>query len=247
MTWKRFVCLAAALLLLQAAARTGAAVPAPEPEKSCRLIDRTGTAGAAAPSSELEEECPHVYRTEITDAAETEPGQIIYTCIRCGYTYTGEIPATGHCFIVTEVPADCVRPAYRTYQCERCGFTYREDRGPALGHDYYFLREVSDGTDGKGDRVLYQCRRCGALYSECLPAAAMKESYVPKAGAAGGSVEEKQGLWQGRLNMGDLIFILLELTAWNLMALILCSYITRRDWSRAQAREYRRHHIKWRE
>ena len=36
---------------------------------------------------------PHSYRSEITVEPGDEPGQITYTCIVCGHTYTEEIPA----------------------------------------------------------------------------------------------------------------------------------------------------------
>ena len=61
--------------------------------------------------------------TETVEATCTEDGYCIYTCAKCGETYTETIPATGHSFgaWVVTVPATCATGGEERRCCEHCG------------------------------------------------------------------------------------------------------------------------------
>lgn len=107
----------------------------------------------------------HLFDTVIEAATETEDGWIVYTCEKCGYTYTDIIPAYGHHYREEVVEPDCTRPGKRIHICDRCGDRYEETYGEALGHRYQLADEVED-TD-QGIAVLtWICDRCGDTYTE---------------------------------------------------------------------------------
>ena len=81
--------------------------------------------------------CQHIFTSSILQEATCSvPGQRQYTCSKCGYSYTEEIPLAEHTY-TTEVmkEATCVDPGERKNTCSVCGNEFVEEI-PALGHDW---------------------------------------------------------------------------------------------------------------
>lgn len=128
------------------------------------------------------DECPaggdHEYSaTILTPATEDADGVRQYTCIKCGYTFTVAIPATGHewsDWIVEEAPT-CTSDGSAYRVCTR----YPDDPHydykvlPALSpnyqHDYVETSRV-DATCTEPGAVTYTCSICGDTYTDSIPA-----------------------------------------------------------------------------
>lgn len=66
-------------------------------------------------------ECSHSYESRITvEPGCTTAGEMTYTCIRCGESYTENIPAAGHQFQVTEVKAGMGKEGSYAEICTIC-------------------------------------------------------------------------------------------------------------------------------
>jgi len=103
-------------------------------------------------------ECGYSYQDTQTDAlghnyvgSNTQVGTI-YTCTRCGDSYTGHT----HTYTETVVAATCTTDGYTLHSCA-CGYDYQSDIVAALGHNY---QESTEGSD-----TVYTCTRCGDSYS----------------------------------------------------------------------------------
>lgn len=98
----------------------------------------------------------HDYKGEVTDKALClVPGEMTYTCTRCGDSYTEEIAPLRHSWSETkpgQAPT-CTSAGYTSYEtCTRCGYSNR-DIIPAKGHTF----------------IGNTCEICGyAFYSEGL-------------------------------------------------------------------------------
>ena len=129
-------------------------------------------------------DCGHeLSRSTVTDAALghaysvyseaptcTEAGKVVYTCSRCGDTYTeaGEA-ALGHDYHETaRTEVSCSQAGSVTYACSRCGDTYTEACVAALGHDYQETTRTEATWDAEGS-VTYICSRCEDSYHQILP------------------------------------------------------------------------------
>lgn len=98
----------------------------------------------------------HDYKGVVTDEALClVPGEMTYTCTRCGDSYTEEIAPLRHSWSETkpgQAPT-CTSAGYTSYEtCTRCGYSNR-DIIPAKGHTF----------------IGNTCEICGyAFYSEGL-------------------------------------------------------------------------------
>ena len=103
-----------------------------------------------------------------TEAACDQAGSAIYTCSRCGESYTEEIPAPGHSYEKTVTEPTCAEAGKNVYTCAVCGDSYTEDGEAALGHDYAETDRAEATYDAEGS-VTYTCSRCGESFTEVLP------------------------------------------------------------------------------
>ena len=106
---------------------------------------------------------------EVLPACEKEGYTEGIYCPDCEkYVYGHKvIPAKGHDYVLTEIPATCTTAGEKVYTCE-CGDTYSEII-PALGHNpEYFKVEPTCTEEGY---ECYKCTNCGTEYSrETIPA-----------------------------------------------------------------------------
>ncbi len=66
-------------------------------------------------------ECNHSYERQVTmEPTCTAAGEVAYTCIHCGESYTEKIPATGHQFQATAVKAGMAKEGRFTEICTIC-------------------------------------------------------------------------------------------------------------------------------
>jgi len=91
----------------------------------------------------------------------TRPGLRRRTCMRHNFhSETGEIPALGHDFVLTEeTPPTCTEDGERIYNCSRCGEEHIEPGEPAL--ECEFIREVTKYPScTENGKITYICKRC---------------------------------------------------------------------------------------
>ena len=81
--------------------------------------------------------CSHEYNSVVTIPAECEKeGEITFTCVHCGDSYTQKIEAKEHNYaLVGAFEPTCVTPSIRQYECGYCGNKYTE-RGSYGDHSY---------------------------------------------------------------------------------------------------------------
>lgn len=71
--------------------------------------------------------CNHNYVGKETSPNCEESGFTIYTCSKCGDSYTESIPALGHDYQGVETAPTCSSMGFVTYTCSRCGDSYTEN------------------------------------------------------------------------------------------------------------------------
>lgn len=126
----------------------------------------TVPAWAAAEPEEIPPEpdgSPHRFDiTVIREATCAEKGLLAYTCSRCGLTYIGEVPPTGHHdYAVTRTEPTCTEAGSAQHVCARCGDAYTETL-PALGHDYAYQYDAEfDQAGAILSCGTWLCSRCG--------------------------------------------------------------------------------------
>lgn len=103
---------------------------------------------------------------EITDSLDpccSEGGYKVYTCTRCGDSYTEEYEALPCDFTVYShtVNPTCTEQGYEVWKCSMCGTSRHENYTDALGHDweYYPDPAASSGTSR-------QCRVCELIETD---------------------------------------------------------------------------------
>lgn len=104
---------------------------------------------------DIKKECNHVYNETITKAPTcNEKGTKTYTCTKCGYSYTEDIPKITHNYKteITKEPT-CTEDGTKTYTCKLCGDSYTEII-PATGHEYKKIN-----IDDKTYKI--ECSKCG--------------------------------------------------------------------------------------
>ena len=133
-------------------------------DQLCEVCGAEQTIDTEALSHDLDE---GVVTTEATCG---EAGEMVYTCSRCDYTETKEIPATGdHTFVESMKDETCTEPAKVGQICEVCGAEDPEhpaevvDGSEALGHDYVIDAEDDEyiaATCTEGGVDVKVCTRC---------------------------------------------------------------------------------------
>ena len=111
--------------------------------------------------------CPHDYQAELTvpsTCGEDGEGELTYTCVLCGDSYTEELPAGQHEYdtgTITREPL-CDFPGELTYTCVLCGFSFTSPVDE-LGHEPGEWRVVTESScTGYGSDEL-PCARCGEI------------------------------------------------------------------------------------
>ena len=119
--------------------------------------------------------CEHDYDAVQTVAATcAEQGYTVYTCTKCGGSYTDNfVAAEGHAFQEITVPATCTHKGYVTHFCTACGYEYSDTFVNEKGHSY--SDEVTAPTCTEQGYTTHTCSDCGYSY---------KDSYVPALGHA---------------------------------------------------------------
>ena len=100
------------------------------------------------------EVCVHEYTESVEDATCTREGKKVYTCSKCGDSYSETIAKIAHDF----VDATCTVPK----TCTACGWT----EGDVSGHDYSLV-EIQHATCTEEGKRIYRCH-CGDSYSETI-------------------------------------------------------------------------------
>ena len=107
---------------------------------------------------------------EVTPPTCSEEGERVRYCSRGDFFQTQTIPASGHRYTATIVPATCTQEGYTEYKCTACGASYTSDIVPALRHNYGEWETAAPATcTSAGERVSV-CTRCGDAKSELIPA-----------------------------------------------------------------------------
>lgn len=99
-------------------------------ETIVKAIAAVGSGGWTDP----DENCQHTYHSkDITPATCTAKGSRLFTCTKCGDTYTEEIPALGHDWIQIDDIQDTVdeegnvtEKGYALWECTRCKIQHKD-------------------------------------------------------------------------------------------------------------------------
>ena len=94
-------------------------------------------------------------------------GKAVYKCADCGCEREETIPASGHSYTETAVPADCERQGYTEHTCAKCGVSYRDNYTQPLEHDFVKAAESGATCTAEGSEH-YECSRCGKAYDSAL-------------------------------------------------------------------------------
>lgn len=109
------------------------------------------------------EACSHSYESQVTKQPTcTVTGEIIYTCIHCGRSYTEKTAAMGHKpVLVPAVPADCEKQGKTEGSyCEVCRQEITAQRVvPAAGHE--FTNVITKAGKLKDGFITERCTVCG--------------------------------------------------------------------------------------
>ena len=110
--------------------------------------------------------CEHAFdETVLRQATCVEEGLAAYTCAKCGYTYTAQLPATG-VHTPEDAPATCVH----SQVCVDCGKILVH----ATGHDYAYQYDAEKDENGSFTAFgTWKCANCGKV----LPATAGNAEY----------------------------------------------------------------------
>lgn len=91
-------------------------------------------------------------------------GYTIYTCSRCGVSYTTDkTSALGHSYSAKTTAATCTSGGYTTYTCTRCNYSYTGNLTSATGHSY--SSKTTAATCTSGGYTTYTCTRCGYSFT----------------------------------------------------------------------------------
>lgn len=115
----------------------------------------------------------HEYEIFIIQYATPEQdGVRELVCVNCGYSYTEDIPRSGHHFseYEIEIEADCAHEGVKVRQCQDCGvkeydiIPYTDDHSFGEWED---INEPLCTTDGLRQR---RCTKCGTIEEQVIPA-----------------------------------------------------------------------------
>jgi len=104
----------------------------------------------------------HTYEKSVIPATCDKGGKNVYTCKKCGDSYTETFAASGHISgtWVTVLAPTCKTAGRAEKECLACGEHYDTKAVEALPHTY-----TSKLTDSG---MLYTCRECGYSYTEAV-------------------------------------------------------------------------------
>ena len=79
----------------------------------------------------------HYYESKeyIAPTCATE-GKSVKLCIQCDMLYEENIPATGHQYVITSIPATCTEKEHIIFNCNICEFKIEKDGEYPTGHNY---------------------------------------------------------------------------------------------------------------
>ncbi len=149
-------------------------------------------------NTEVIEKLAHTHNYEVTDqkkATCTEDGYTVYTCRKCGDSYTVTAAASGHSYKETGVTAaTCEKDGKIVYTCENCGDEYSTAIGN-LGHNYVETSRV-EATCEKDGSITYTCDHdgCEDSYTETIKATGHTEGEWVETKAAELGVEGEESL-----------------------------------------------------
>ena len=126
------------------------------------------TCGCGATKEEnLHTECTFE-ETSRVDASCGVKGEITYTCV-CGESYTEEIPALKHEYVITSMrQPTCTAKGVKEVTCEHCDdeiVTYID----VVAHSYAVTSETAATCEQDG-AIVSTCANCGAEQTEAIPA-----------------------------------------------------------------------------
>ena len=132
---------------------------------SLALVIGGGVAIVKAVKEKQQATCVHSYGSGIIKSEATceKPGVIVYTCGKCDYELTEEIPANGHVQIIIEaVPAACTSKGTTDgIKCVTCDkVLVAPTETPILGHKVEVLKAVAATCTLAGKTEGSQCTRC---------------------------------------------------------------------------------------
>ena len=112
----------------------------------------------------------------ITKAATcTTIGEITFTCVDCGETYTEQMPATGHHYQSESVASTCLSKGFTLYSCANCTEAYRDDYTP-VGNDHDYKAAITKAaTCTQSGTKTFTCTICADQYTEAVPMLAHTE------------------------------------------------------------------------
>ena len=135
----------------------------------------------------------------------TEDGSESVHCTACSAVKNSRVlPALGHDYQATVVPASCTTDGRTDHVCSRCGDSYTDSRIAAYGHSLTHHNAASASCAKAGNAEYWDCSRCGDLFLDsagtsetteediAIPAAGHKLTYhsaVDATCTAAGSVE----------------------------------------------------------
>jgi len=181
----------------------------------------------------------HKFDTVITDATETEPGSITYTCGLCGYTYAESIAPYGHDWgeWVTDQEPDCIHEGHTYRVCRNNPEHVEEETLPANGiHDFTMTEKEATAAE-TGSRT-YICSVCGYRYMEEIPAltgaADAAETAAPavESAADDDTVREEPAEKNDSVNAADYILCSVEALQVLILSLFLRSKLAVIKWDR---------------
>lgn len=99
-----------------------------------KALNNSGGSGDNVFFPPIEGECDHTYREKImTRPSCTLTGTALYTCSKCGDTYTAELDALGHDWVMDDSIPDeldeegnVLKAGYDLYTCTRCGVQHKD-------------------------------------------------------------------------------------------------------------------------
>lgn len=132
---------------------------------SLALVIGGGVAIVKAVKEKQQATCVHSYGSGVIKSEATceKPGVIVYTCGKCDYELTEEIPANGHVQIIIEaVPAACTSKGTTDgIKCVTCDkVLVAPTETPILGHKVEVLKSVAATCTLAGTTEGSQCTRC---------------------------------------------------------------------------------------
>ena len=126
---------------------------------------------------------PHACEEPEWEETVTEPtcsswGHSLFTCRKCGYSYTDLYTEPAHGYDAVTIPATCTQNGTVIYTCRYCGDSYTEML-PAAGHqpgEWTVVSEPGEQTEGK---EIQSCTVCGTVLEErTLPALSRPEEKI---------------------------------------------------------------------